>query len=116
MKNLDTIVVKAGQVAGGVARVSRDLVSKGRDRADKLALQARLSRLYRQLGALVYTQKKSGSEDEAMISWYVAELDTLKEKLAKYEDDTVISAAAGDGAEKKAEEKEDAMFRGGDGT
>ncbi|NLW79141.1 MAG: hypothetical protein GXY32_07005 [Ruminococcaceae bacterium] len=103
----------AGQVAEGAVRLTGEVVARGRDKVDQMALNGRLMKLHRQLGALVYSQKKTGREDEQMLDWYIAEIDRVKRRLAALEmrdeqDFTVYDARRPD-----AEDDAEAMFRAG---
>lgn len=110
--SFDKWVDKAGKVAGEAIRATGDLVNKGYDKAEKVAMQNKLSKLYRQLGALVYALEKNNEENDAMIGWYIGEIDRLKQKMAG----PPTSAPAdmhvyGDEDDAPGEEK-DAMFCG----
>ncbi len=112
MDKLDQVVDTAGRVARKAALTTGRLADKGREKVNQLALQARLARLHRQLGALVYSLRVNGDENEAMVAWYVAEITQVKKRLAAYGTprQSTVTAAVGDGVQ------EDAMFRGGGGA
>lgn len=114
---VERLIGKAGEMADAAVRTGAQLVGKGRDQMDKLALQRRMSKLYRQLGALVYSLRKNGEENEAMIAWYEGEIDRIKAKLAVYElpeeDPVRVQGVYG---KTDSGAQEDAMFRGGGGA
>lgn len=115
MGQIDRIVEKAGQMAGSAARGAGALMGKGRDKVDQMALQAKLSKTHRQLGALVYALHKNGDENEAMVAWYVEEIDRIKARLARYEKQSEDNITVFGVEEAAAEVAEDAMFCGGGG-
>ena len=113
----DKVMDTAGRVAAGAAKATGILVNKGYDKVNQATLQAKLAKLHRQLGALVYALEKNGEENKPMISWYVSEIDKVKSKLAAIENQkesaesdfhTFSSPKAG------GEDEQDAMFRGDD--
>ena len=112
MSQFNKVIDTASRLADQAARATGRLVAKGQDKVDQMALQARLAKLHRQLGALVYSQKASGDENEAMVDWYIAEITRVKKRLAAYgapRPDNV-TVAEGEGVQ------EDAMFCGGGGA
>ena len=116
---LDMLVDTAGKMAKNTARAAGNLVNKGYDKANELALNARLDKMHRQLGALVYALRKNGEQNEPMINWYVAEIDRLKEKMGKtttlWQDEPEGDVYSFGQTAAKTEDDEDAMFCGGDG-
>lgn len=108
---LDKFTQTAGAMAEGAVKATSKLVNKGKEKADQVNLNTKLSKLYRQMGALVYSQRKTGQEDETMLAWYTAEIDKIKAELAVYdmpETDSVVDFAP-------KEAPEDAMFCDSDG-
>lgn len=113
-QGMDKWIDRAGLVAEGAARATSAIVSKGREKMDKMALNARLAKLHRQLGALVYMLHKNGEENQPMIQWYVGEIDRIKLKLAELDLPDTQPDFTVYGAPTPAEEgEEDAMFCGG---
>ena len=78
---LDKLRQAAGSAANEAVRVTGDLVNKANDKASELAISAKISKLQRQLGALVYALRKNGEENEPMIQWYMTEIDRLKTQM-----------------------------------
>ncbi|MDL2293253.1 hypothetical protein LJC60_01325 [Ruminococcaceae bacterium OttesenSCG-928-D13] len=115
--SFDKIMDTAGKVAGAAVKGTTNLVNKGRDKAEELALQAKLSKLQRQLGSLVYALRKNDEENEPMIAWYITEIDRINAKLASLgtpaEKDPDFKVYGGPTA--GAEEDSDAFFRDGGG-
>ena len=110
----DKFMETAGNVAAGAGKAAGELVSKGHDKASELALNARISKLHRQLGALVYALRKNDVENEAMVGWYVSEIDRLQAKIADLNTPKRRSGGV-HVAKPAAEEPEGAMFRDGAG-
>ena len=127
MSKLDKWMETAGNMASDAVRGAGDLVNKAGDKANELAVSAKISKMQRQLGALIYALRKNGEENEPMIEWYIAEIDRLKaqmptgrapaqpkpEKAEPYEP-YPNSESHFYGAD-AAGDDEDAMFRGGNG-
>lgn len=115
---LDKWMETAGNVASGAVKATEDLVHKGYDKANELALSAKIAKMHRQLGALIYALRKNGEDNEPMIQWYVEEIDRLKAQMPagrKWEDnmpDSPDSDIHRYGAD-APEDGEDAMFRSG---
>ncbi|MDL2219696.1 hypothetical protein LJC04_05125 [Ruminococcaceae bacterium OttesenSCG-928-O06] len=114
--SFDRMVDTAGRMADAAVKTTASLVNKGRDKAEQVALQAKLAKLHRQLGALVYALHKSGEENDEMVQWYIREMDSVHRKLADLqqppaEEEIIVATPAAKGAEDDG----DAMFRGGDG-
>ncbi len=113
----DKFMETAGSVASGAGKMAGELVSKGHDKASELALNARIAKLHRQLGALIYALRKNGEENEPMIQWYMDEIDRLKAQMPG-----AHPGGEGPGSDIRfygptggGEDKGDAMFRGGPG-
>ena len=117
---LDKIMGKAGQMAESAVKTTTSLVNRGRDKAEEVSLQAKVAKLYRQLGSLVYALRKNDEENEPMIAWYISEIDRLQARMALLQtpttppstpktpkDDIFVYDAS------VLEEDEDAMFRDG---
>lgn len=110
---LDNLMGKVADVADAAVKTTGAAVAKGKEKAQEAALQAKLAKRQRQLGALVYSLQKSGEENTAMVQWYVEEMDDIHRQLQAVKTPQenlhqVVQRPA-------AEEKEDAMFRGDDG-
>lgn len=110
---MDKIVESAGKAAQEAVKITGKLVADGKNQANRLALQARLAKLQRQLGAAVYGLRKNGEEDEQLIAFYVDEMDKVKAALARLQpprrNNTAFYVTGN-----VAEAQEDAMFCGCD--
>lgn len=95
----------AGRMAQSAAKATGKLVEKGRNKLEQLALQTKLARLHRQLGALVYGQQRDGTENKAMVAWYCGQIDTVKARLSEWEqpDEDSMSIWGREEAEKELE-------------
>ncbi len=116
-QTMDDMMKKASHAADTAIKATSQLVAKGRDQVDKLALQNRIGRLEKQLGALVYTMRKgsaAGSDD--MIDWYVEEIDRLKKQLAAFETPPPSRTSVHKCLDAGTEATEDAMFCGSRGA
>ncbi len=113
-ESLERFLDRAGQVAGATAKAATEAAGRGRDKAEQLALQARMAKMERQLGALVYALRKNDEENEAMVGWYVSEIDRLQAKIADLNTPKRRSGGV-HVAKPAAEEPEGAMFRDGAG-
>ncbi len=55
--------------------------SAGKQKLDVMSLEAELSKAQRQLGALVYSLKKTNQEDEALTKQYMDTIDDIYDKI-----------------------------------
>ena len=113
-QGFDKLLDTAGQVADSAVKTTGKLVAKGRDKAEEVALRSRLAKVHRQLGALVYSLRKNGEENEPMVEWYIGEIDRLKGRINALQNPPADPVRVY-GDYKDGGAQEDAMFRGGDG-
>lgn len=66
-------------------KAAREGAQKGKDRIDQYVLNNRLEKAEKQLGALVYSLRKAGREDEAAVEQLVAEIDRVKRLMESFE-------------------------------
>ncbi|MEG0804711.1 MAG: zinc ribbon domain-containing protein [Pygmaiobacter sp.] len=85
MAEFDRWVEKGRALASRAADTAEDLVAKGKDKIDRLALENQLAKAQRQLGALVYSLKKSGEENEELVEHYVEVIAAVEAKLNECE-------------------------------
>ena len=116
---LDKWMETAGNMASEAVRATGDLVNKAGDKANELSLSAKISKMERQLGALVYALRKNKEENEPMIQWYIAEIDRLKAQIPTGRAPAQPKPPYADSethfyGDDAAENDQDAMFRGGD--
>ena len=71
MNALDRLADVAAECADAVLQTTGELAQKGKQQAQLLKLEHQLGRAQRQLGALVYTLRKTGTENEALIARYI---------------------------------------------
>lgn len=82
MISFDKLRESAATLADGAARVTEDLVQKGKKQVDQLALENKLAKAQRQLGALVYSLRKNGETNEELIDRYVQVVAQVEAELA----------------------------------
>lgn len=66
MTTFDKLKGAAATLADAAVKTTGDLAQKGKKQMDLLALENKLSRAQRQLGALVYALHKNGEENTAL--------------------------------------------------
>ena len=109
----------AAALAGAAVRTTRELTDKGRRQMDRLAAERKLAHTQRQLGALVYSLRRTGEQNEALVDKYVEAVREAEEAL-----ETITPEQAAHSEEKTvtklcprcgAEVKKDATFCSGCG-
>lgn len=93
-QNIDKLFDAAGRAADSAAKLTSDLVNKGKDQVELYTLQNRLSKAQKQLGALIYMLHKTEQENEPMVKHYIEEIDRIKEQMAALEKDEPPKPAA----------------------
>ena len=85
-----------GKLAGAAGRSAAKLADKGKTELDRIALNRRLARAERQLGALVYSMRKAGESNETLVLRYMEEIDFAHLQLDKLqaEEDTKVTVHA----------------------
>ena len=71
MSEFDKWIAMGKNLANRAADTAGEIVTKGKEKIDRVALENQLSKAQRQLGALVYSLKKSGEENDDLINHYV---------------------------------------------
>lgn len=79
----------AARAADGALRATGALARKAEEQAKRAALDYRLGRAQRQLGALVYALRRNGAENEALVARYVEIIAQIEAEIA------VLSSGAG---------------------
>ena len=114
---LDKLMDKAGRVAESAVKTTTNLVNKGKDKAEEMALQSKLMKVHRQLGSLVYALRKNNEENEPMIAWYISEIDRINARITLLQTNTTPPAQDNvytyTPPNTDWEDDGDAMFRGG---
>lgn len=82
MNTLDRLADIAAVCADAVLQTTGELAQKGKQQAQLLKLEHQLSRAQRQLGALVYTLRKTGTKNEALITRYIDAIAGLEVQIA----------------------------------
>ena len=82
MNALDRLADVAAVCADAVLQTTGELVQKGKQQTQLLKLEHQLSRAQRQLGALVYTLRKTGTENEALVARYIDAIAGLEMQIA----------------------------------
>lgn len=82
---LDQLMEAAGEAAGKAAQAAENLAVRGKEKIDHMALENELSKAQRQLGALVYSLKKSGEENPDLIDQYVEVIADVERRLSENE-------------------------------
>ena len=70
------------QVADSAVRTAGTLYEKGKKEARLMALDAKLGRAQRELGALVYSLRRTGEENEAFIEGLCEDIAAIEAKIA----------------------------------
>lgn len=81
--NKDVIMGKVQAVASKTMHTTEKLAEQGGRALLKVELKTRLDKLYKQLGELVYVQKKTDTEDDEMVAFYLKEISGVKARLMK---------------------------------
>lgn len=70
------------QVADSAMRTAGTLYEKGKKEARLVALESKLGRAQRELGALVYSLRRTGEENEAFIAGLCEDIAAIEAKIA----------------------------------
>lgn len=84
MKILEDFIETSAKVADQVAKVAGEYIDKGKDKISVLSLENDLSKAQRQLGALVYVLRKTGEENEELLSQYVDDVAKIEMQIASF--------------------------------
>ncbi|MEG2653207.1 MAG: zinc ribbon domain-containing protein [Ruthenibacterium sp.] len=82
MTTFDKIKQSASVLADTAVKTGADFIHRGKQQVNLLALDSNLSKTQRQLGALVYSLRKSGETNEALIERYVAAIAAVETEIA----------------------------------
>ena len=77
----DKLLNLASRVADTAVTAGTSLVEKGKQKADLIALKARLRRTQQKLGALVYSLQKTGDTAEGVVARYIDEIDQVQAQI-----------------------------------
>ena len=87
MTTFDKLKGAAATLADAAVKTTGDLAQKGKKQMDLLALENKLSRAQRQLGALVYALHKNGEENTALVERYIETIAAVEKDIAALEQD-----------------------------
>ena len=97
MTGLDRLKDAAVALADAAVKTTGDLAQKGKKQVDMLALENKLSRAQRQLGALVYALDKNGEKNDAIVRQYINSIAEVEKEIAQlaqeqpaYQEDTNV--------------------------
>lgn len=78
----NTVKKTAAAAADGALRTTGALTRMAEEQLKRAALDHRLGRAQRQLGALVYALRKNGAQDEALVGRYVENIAEIEAEIA----------------------------------
>lgn len=81
MTGFERIKDSAAALAGSAAKTGAVLLKKGKQQMDLLALETKLSKAQRQLGALVYSLHKSGEANEELVQRYISVIAGVEQEI-----------------------------------
>ena len=84
-KTLDQFTDAMRDAANKAADVASNLAMKGKEKIDRMSLENELAKAQRQLGALVYSLKKSGEENPELVDHYIDVIAGVEAKLNENE-------------------------------
>ena len=87
MTTFDKLKGAAATLADAAVKTTGDLAQKGKKQMNLLALENKLSRAQRQLGALVYALHKNGEENPELVEKYIRVVASVEAELAAYTPD-----------------------------
>ncbi len=112
---MDKILDTADKVLSVTEKTAVKVFNQSRSKAEQAAQHAKLAKLHRQLGALVYALEKSGETNDSQIQWYISEIDKVHKALKRSESTSIKNSfVVVNTGSTPSEGKEDAMFCGGD--
>lgn len=82
MIDLERIKEGAAAAVNTAAKTGAQLYHQGRRQVDKMALETKLARAQRQLGALVYTLHKNNEENPQLVARYLETIAGVERELA----------------------------------
>lgn len=81
MITFDQIKAGALTLADTAVKVGSDAYNKGKEKVELLALESKLSKAQRQLGALVYSLHKNGEENAVLVQKYIAAIAAIEKEI-----------------------------------
>lgn len=123
--DLDRILETGAKVVDSAKKVAVDVAKEGKKQADLLAAQAKLAKMQRQLGVLVYNLAKNGDENPTLVQKYIAAIASLEAEIEELKQCGAARQEESVGCEYQAEKscpqcgaqvQEDAVFCSGCGA
>ena len=81
MISFDQIKQGAVVIADTAAKTGADLYHKGKKHVNLMALDAKLAKAQRQLGALVYSLRKNAEENEELVGRYIETIAAIEREI-----------------------------------
>lgn len=121
MISAQKITDTAYKLANSAAKAGTAIAVKGKEKADLMVLEAKLSKAQRRLGALVYSLHRGGAKDDALVERYIADVDKIEKQIEAFGVKPAKTTASGAKAsvlcpQCGAEVDEDAIFCSGCGS
>ncbi len=88
MTGFDKLKTAAAALADAAVKTTGDLAQKGKKQVDMLALENKLSRAQRQLGALVYALDKNGEKNDAIVRQYINSIAEVEKEIEQLANET----------------------------
>lgn len=88
MADFDKWIQAGKNLANRAMDTAGDLVDKGKTQLDRVSLENQLAKAQRQLGALVYSLKKSGETNDDLVNHYMDVIADVESKLNEKEAQT----------------------------
>lgn len=71
----------AATLVDEAAKTTGSLMQKGKKQVDQLALENKLAKAQRQLGALIYSLYKNGERNNALVERYIQSVDAIEQEI-----------------------------------
>lgn len=81
MMDWERLRKSAAAVADSALRTTANLAEKGKQQVDRLSLENKLRKAQQELGALVYSLRKNGEENPALVQRYVEAVANVEAQL-----------------------------------
>ena len=81
MEDFEKWVEMGKNLANRAVDAAGDLVDKGKEKLDRVSLENQLAKAQRQLGALVYSLKKSGETNDELVEHYISVIADVEARM-----------------------------------
>lgn len=95
MMTFDKIKQSASILADTAVKTGADLYAKGKKQVSLMALDTKLSKAQRQLGALVYSLHKSGETNDELVARYMETIAAVESEIAALQANPSAAAVTG---------------------